>query len=166
MIRNAKTLPCLGSYLAILFFSNTSHADILTIIIDPNALPYEMGPSNYDNSPSNYDNSSSNYANSGSNYGNSPSNYDNSPSNYENRVGGGRNLVTEDGKALGYYVFSDGGAVNFYNYNSHRIAYLPSGGHTQSVFSESGWCGTIGETRNGLVLGISNSCYYQFLMKN
>lgn len=143
-----------------------SVADILTVIIDPSALPYEIGPDKYENSPSKYENSSSKYENSDSRYENSPSKYENSPSNYANRVGGGRNLVTEDNKALGYYVFGEGGIINFYNYNSRRIAYLPAGGHTQSVFTDSGWCGTIGEIRGELVLGMSQSCYYAFLLQN
>lgn len=147
-----------------LFLPSVSEADILAIIIDPGALPYELSPDNYENSPSNYDNSSSNYDNSDSNYDNSPSNYDNSASNYDNRIGGGRNLVTEDGKALGFYVFGEDGIINFFNYNSRRVAYLPSGGHTRSVFTEDGWCGTLGEVRGGLALGITQSCYYAFIL--
>lgn len=143
---------------------SVSEADILTVIIDPSALPYDLGPDKYDNSSSRYDNSSSKYDNSDSKYDNSPSKYDNSASNYANRVGGGRNLVTEDGKALGYYVFGDDGIINFFNYNSRRVAYLPSGGHTQSVFTEDGWCGTLGEIRGGLALGITQSCYYAFIL--
>lgn len=147
----------------LMLLPSVSEADILTVMIDPGSLPYELSPSNYDNSPSNYDNSPSNYDNSKSNYNNSPSNYENSASNYDNRIGGGRNLVTEDGKALGYYVFGEDGIINFFNYNSRRVAYLPSGGHTQSVFTEDGWCATLVEIRGGLVLGITQSCYYAFL---
>lgn len=131
--------------IALMSAPEASVADILTVIIDPSALPYEISPSKYENSPSKYENS---------------------PSNYANRVGGGRNLVTEDNKALGYYVFGEGGIINFYNYNSRRVAYLPAGGHTQSVFTDGDWCGTIGEIRGELVLGISQSCYYAFLLQN
>ncbi|GAA6189871.1 hypothetical protein [Litorivita sp. NS0012-18] len=152
--------------IALMSAPEASVADILTVIIDPSALPYEIGPSKYENSPSKYENSSSTYENSDSRYENSPSKYENSPSNYANRVGGGRNLVTEDNKALGYYVFGEGGIINFYNYNSRRIAYLPAGGHTQSVFTDGDWCGTIGEIHGELVLGISQSCYYAFLLQN
>ena len=136
---------------------SVSEADMLTVIIDPSALSYDLGPEKYDNSSSKYDNSDSKYDNS-------PSKYDNSQSKYDNRVGGGRNLVTEDGKVLGYYVFGEDGIINFFNYNSRRVGYLPSGGHTQSVFTEDGWCGTLGEIRGGLALGITQSCYYAFIL--
>lgn len=149
---------------SLLLFPSVSEADILTVIIDPSSLPYDLGPDKYDNSPSKYDNSSSKYDNSESKYINSPSKYDNSASNYANRVGGGRNLVTEDGKALGYYVFGEDGIINFFNYKSRRVAYLPSGGHTRSVFMEDGWCGTLGEIRGELALGITQSCFYAFML--
>jgi hypothetical protein len=149
---------------SVLVLPSVSKADILTIIIDPSSLSYDLGPSKYDNSPSNYDNSSSKYDNSESNYDNSPSKYDNSASKYDNRFGGDRDIVTEDGKAIGYYVFGESGIINFFNYNSRRVAYLPSGGHTRSVFTEEGWCGTLGEIRGELALGITQSCYYAFLL--
>lgn len=148
----------------ILLLPSISKADILTIIIDTSSLPYDLGPSKYDNSPINYDNSPINYDNSPINYDNSPNNYDNSPSNYDNRIGGDRNIVTEDGEVIGYYVFGRGGIINFFNYNSRRVAYLPSGGHTRSVFTQEGWCGTLGEIRGELALGITQSCYYAFLL--
>ena len=147
---------------SVLLLPSVSKADILTIIIDPSSLPYDLGPSKYDNSPINYDNSPINYDNSPINYDNSPNNYDNSPSNYDNRIGGDRNIVTEDGKVIGYYVFGRGGMINFFNYNSRRVAYLPSGGHTRSVFTQEGWCGTLGESRGELALGITQSCYLEF----
>lgn len=148
----------------VLLLPAVSKADILAVIIDPSSLPYDLGPNKYDNSPSKYDNSSSKYDNSESKYDNSPSKYANSASKYDNRVGGDRNIFTEDGKVIGYYVFGEGGIINFFNYNSRRVAYLPSGGHTRSVFTEEEWCGTLGEIRGELALGITQSCYYAFLL--
>lgn len=149
-----------------LFLPSASVADITAILVDPNALPYGLGPSAYSNSPDKYSNSPTKYDNSETKYSNSPTKYENSPSNYANRVGGGRNLVTEDGVALGYYVFGDGGIINFFNYKSRRIAYLPGGGDTQSLFFDGGWCGTLGEIRGVTHLGLTQSCYYAFLLQN
>lgn len=152
------------------FFSvsviSPSWADIRAIIINENSLPYNLSPSNYDNSPSNYDNSSSNYDNSVSNYHNSPSNYDNSSSNYDNGSNGDRRIISEDNKFLGYYVFGADGIINFYSAGGERVGYIPSGGHTQSIFSESGWCGTMGEQQGRTVLGLTQSCFYRFLLSN
>lgn len=145
---------------------SASWADIRAIVINENSLPYDLSPSNYDNSPSNYDNSSSNYDNSVSNYDNSPSNYDNSPSNYDNGINGDRRVVSEDNTFLGYYVFGSDGIINFYTAGGERIGYIPSGGHTQSIFSENGWCGTMGEQQGRPVLGLTQSCYYRFLLSN
>ena len=38
-------------------------AEMMVIMINPNSLSYELGPSNYSNSPSNYENSYLNYDN-------------------------------------------------------------------------------------------------------
>ncbi|MER9886827.1 hypothetical protein NKJ48_14245 [Mesorhizobium sp. M0114] len=146
------------------FCANPALADILAIIINAKGLPYELNPSNYDNNPSNYDNSSSNYDNSDSNYDNSGSNYDNSPSNYDNGINGKRRIITEDNKFLGYYVFSSGGVLNFYSSTGIRVAYTPRGGRTKSVFSNNAWCGTMGQRSGSVVLGITLSCYAQFIL--
>ena len=138
----------------------------MAILVDPNSLPFDLGPSKFENSPSKFENSASKFENSSSKFENSPSKFENSPSNYDNRVGGGRTIVTEDGKALGYYTFGEGGIINFYNYNSIRVAFLPGGGHTQSVFSDEDWCGTLGQSDGQLALGLSQSCFYAFLMRN
>lgn len=146
-------------------WAHTAFADLRVVLIDPGSLPYELSPSNYTNSPSNYANSPSNYANSSSNYANSPSKYANSPSNYANSTSGNRRLISEDRRFLGYYVFSGEGVLNIYSSRGERIAFLPSGGHTQSLFlDEAGWCGTIGEQRGATVLGLSQSCYLRFLL--
>jgi hypothetical protein len=142
-----------------------AQADILAVVISEQGLQYDVSPSNYDNSPSNYDNSSSNYDNSASNYDNSVSNYDNSASNYDNGPSGKRSVVTEDGKRVGYYVFSKKGVLNFYHAGK-RIFYMPGGGKTQSVFGSDGsmWCGTLGKMNGNLVLGLTRNCMLQMLM--
>ncbi|MCB1341444.1 MAG: hypothetical protein KDK24_10350 [Pseudooceanicola sp.] len=149
-----------------MILGGVSMADIRVIVIDEHRLPYDLGPSKYSNSPSNYDNSPSNYENSESNYGNSPSNYANSSSNYKNSINGDRRVVSEDNTFLGYYVFGPDGIINFYSAGGNRIGYIPGGGHTQSIFSENGWCGTMGERRRQPILGLTQSCYYRFLLDN
>lgn len=141
-------------------------ADVMAIVIAENGLPYDLSPSNYDNSSSNYENSSSNYDNSISNYDNSPSNYDNSPSNYENTINGSRRIISENQDFLGYYVFGSKGIINFYSTNGERVGYLPGGGHTQSIFSEEGWCGTMGDFQGQTVAGFTQSCFYKLLLSN
>ena len=113
-----------------------AQADMLAIIIDPESLPFDLNPSKFENSPSKFENSAAKFENSAAKFENSPSKFENSPSKYENRAGGGRNLITQDGEVIGYYTFGDGGNINFYSYNTVRVAFLPEGGHTQSVFSE------------------------------
>lgn len=149
---------------AFLALSTSAKADFIVIPIQASGLPYALSPSNYDNSPSNYDNSSSNYDNSSSNYDNSPSNYENSSSKYENGPAGRRRLLTSNGDYLGYFVFSKKGVLNLYS-RSGRVAYMPSGGKTQSFFlSEgSGWCGTIGNANGQTVIGMTQSCLLQFM---
>ncbi len=152
--------------LVIFFYSANARADILVFAIDKDGLSYDLSPNNYDNSPSNYDNSSSNYDNSESNYDNSTSNYDNSKSNYDNSNAGNRRLVLKkDNKFLGYYVYSKGGVLNFFN-KTGRVAYMPNGGHTRSIFSSSGneWCGTLGEYNGEIVLGVTQNCLIRFLV--
>lgn len=144
----------------------SAHADVIAVTIEPAGLPYELSPSNYDNSHSNHANSPSNYANSVSNYSNSPSNYANSSSNYANRPSGDRNIITETGDVIGYYVFNEEGVINFYNYSGVRVAYLPAGGHTQSLHSESGWCGVMGRINGQVFLGLIETCFLSFLLRN
>ena len=155
----------LASFLSV-SMAGSLWADIRAIVINENSLPYDLSPSNYDNSPSNYDNSSTNYDNSVSNYDNSPSNYDNSPSNYDNGIHGDRRVISEDNTFLGYYVFGSDGIINFYSASGERVGYIPGGGHTQSIFSENGWCGTMGQQQGRTVLGLTQSCFYKFLLNN
>lgn len=148
--------------MAVSSIGTTALADIRVIIINSTAVPHALGPSNYDNSPSNYENSASNYENSVSNYDNSPSNYDNSSSNYANSS---RSVIGPSGEAVGHYALSSKGVLNFYS-GSGRIAYMPGGGHTQSVFASSGnvWCGSVVENDGELVLAMTQSCYMRFLL--
>jgi len=146
--------------------TSPSWADIAAIVIDEDSLPYDLSPSKYDNSPSKYDNSPSKYDNSVSKYDNSPSKYENSPSKYSNTSSGNQRIISEDRTFLGYYVFGDSGIINFYSSSGERVGYLPSGGHTQSVFGENGWCGTMGQQQGKAVLGLTQSCFYQFLLSN
>lgn len=151
---------------AFLGYSVPAQADILAIVISEDDLPYAMKSSNYDNSPSNYDNSSSNYDNAETTYDNAATTYENSSTTYENSASGKRNIYTQDGRRIGYYVFSDNGVLNFYN-NSGRVFYMPSGGHTQSVFYTKGeeWCGTLGEMDGKTVLGVTRNCMLRMLME-
>ncbi|WP_209837516.1 hypothetical protein, partial [Rubellimicrobium aerolatum] len=151
---------------SIIISSQLAYADILAVIVDESRLPYDLSPSKYENSPSKYENSASKYENSESKYSNSPSKYENSASKYENGPNGERRVYTNDGRVLGYYVFSEDGILNFFSYESRRVAYLPAGGHTQSIFSNTGWCGIIVEDQNQLVLGLSQECYFNFLLGN
>lgn len=146
--------------------TNPIWADIRAILIDENSLPYDLSPSKYDNSPSKYDNSPSKYDNSVSKYDNSPSKYGNSPSKYSNGPNGDQRIISKDREFLGYYVFGSDGIINFYSAGGERVGYVPSGGHTQSVFSENGWCGTMGEQQGKPVLGLTQSCFYRFLLSN
>ena len=133
-------------------------------VIDGSSLPYDLNESNYQNSPGNYENSSGNYENSVGNYSNSPGNYKNSRGNYENGMSGSRRLITERNEFLGYYVYSDHGVLNFYNASGKRIAFMPKGGHTTSVFGEREWCGTVGEDGGELVLGLTQGCFMRAVL--
>ncbi|MBM6595953.1 hypothetical protein [Microvirga pudoricolor] len=144
----------------------TGHADILAVIIDAAGLPYDLSPNKYDNSPDKYDNSSDKYDNSVDKYDNSPSKYDNSPAKYDNGINGKRRVISQDNKMLGYYVFSPGGVLNFYNMSGKRIAYMPAGGRTQSIFTEKAWCGTMGNRSGAVVLGLTKPCYYRFILNH
>jgi hypothetical protein len=153
-------------FVAALFASYSAKADVLAIVIDERGLPSDLSPANYYNSPDNYDNSSANYANAVANYENSPANYDNSPANYDNSASGGkRRLVTQDGKIIGYYVPSKSGVLNFYN-KSGRVAYMPAGGRTSSLFSSesSAWCGTFGTSNGKTAIGLTKACLLRFLI--
>lgn len=148
--------------ITMLAFATPSIADIQVIIISVDDVPYHLGPSAYENSPSNYANSATNYENSHSNYDNSVSNYDNSGSNYDNSS---RRLIDPSGNVIGHYVLPQAGVLNFYG-DSVRVAYMPSGGHTQSVFASTGdvWCGVIADVDGALILAITRSCYMRFLI--
>jgi len=145
-------------------WTGTARADMTAIIIDENGLPFDLSPSNYTNSPANYDNSPENYDNSDANYDNSPANYNNSPANYENGINGKQRIISEDNEFLGYYVFTSNNRMNLFDASGNRIGYIPGGGHTNSVFSESGWCGTLGENNGQTVLGFTKDCYRQFFL--
>ncbi|MGP4690629.1 hypothetical protein [Agrobacterium cavarae] len=139
-------------------------ADFLVIPIETASVPYALSPNNYANSPANYENSSANYENSDANYSNSEANYKNSAANYENSLSGKRRLIASDNTMIGYYVFSDNGVLNFYNAKG-RIAYMPSGGETQSLFlaQGGGWCGTLGTANGKTVVGMTQRCLLQFI---
>lgn len=156
------------SELFILFYSIplSANADIIMIVIDEKLLPYNLSPDSYDNSSSKYDNSSSKYENSSDNYDNSSSNYDNSPSKYDNGIGGDRRIISENNKFIGYYVYNDKGILNFYNTSGARVAFMPAGGQTTSVFMDDAWCGTLGTKDGDTVIGVSIKCYYKFILEN
>jgi len=160
-----KSIKVFGIVMGLATFASPSLADIRVIIIDRNDAPYSLGPANYDNSPTNYANSATNYDNSATNYDNSHTNYDNSKTNYENGPSGNRSVIGPSGSRVGYYVFSSAGVLNFYS-SQRRVAFMPSGGHTQSVFASSGntWCGTIADISGEPVLALTRNCYLQFLM--
>lgn len=140
----------LCSFLTLFYcYSCLAKADITAFAIDASSLPYHFGPSKYNNSPVNYDNSPSKYYNS-------PYNYNNGPN--------GENRVIYDGSFLGYYVYSVSGVLNFFNASGARIGIIPSGGHTQSIFSGDSWCGTLGEKNGGPIVALTQACYYRFLL--
>ena len=145
-------------------FSLFATAQMQVILIDENSLPYDLSPSKYDNSDSKYDNSSSKYDNSESKYDNSSSKYDNSPSKYDNSNGKNR-LITTDGNWAGYAVYSNSGLLNIFNTSGTRLGYVPSGGHTQSIFhsTRSQWCGTLGIISGKPVVGLKRNCYFELL---
>lgn len=160
-----KSIKVFGIVMGLATFASPSLADIRVIIIDRNDAPYSLGPANYDNSPTNYANSATNYDNSATNYDNSHTNYDNSKTNFDNGPSGNRSVIGPSGSRVGYYVFSSAGVLNFYS-SQRRVAFMPSGGHTQSVFASSGntWCGTIADISGEPVLALTRNCYLQFLM--
>jgi hypothetical protein len=129
---------CLIAYLlAFLALPQVAIADILAILINPDSLSYDL--------------SSGNYANSAG--------------NYANGINGENRIISEDNLFLGYYVFSDSGVMNLYSASGNRVAYMPSGGHTQSLFfSQGGWCGTIGESGGKTVLGLTRNCHLRFTL--
>ena len=139
-------------------------AEIMVIQVNPNSLPYELSPSNYNNAPLNYDNSFLNYDNSVTNYDNSPSNYDNSPSNYENSFGINR-LYNQERVIVGYAVYSSIGTLNIFSVSGRRLGYVPATNNTQSIFASetSIWCGTLGILNGSTVIALSQSCYYKLL---
>lgn len=146
-------------------FPQIAGADILAILINPDNLPYDMSSDKYSNRPDNYANSSGNYANSEGNYANSAGNYANSAGNYSNGINGEHRILSDANVFLGYYVFSDNGVMNLYSSKGTRVAYMPSGGHTQSLFlSHGGWCGTLGENRGQTVLGLTRNCLLRFTL--
>ena len=160
-----KSLSAAFMALAIAALSSPVSADVRVIIIGQNDAPYALGPNNYDNSPTNYSNSSTNYDNSATNYANAHSNYDNSASNFDNGPYGDRSVFGPSGSRIGYYVFADNGVLNFFS-SSRRVAFMPGGGHTQSVFASNGntWCGTLADIDGQAVLALTRNCYLQFLM--
>lgn len=159
MLNAVRTLV---SALAIWVLATPVLADIRVVIVAANEVPYALGPTNHDNSPTNYNNSSTNYDNSATNYDNSPTNYDNSATNFENTS---RRIIGTSGNSVGHYTISSKGVLNLYS-GSGRVAFMPSGGHTQSVFASSGnvWCGSVVESNGELVLAMTQSCYMRFLL--
>lgn len=156
-------LVCFFS-IGMFFISSHAHGDMLAIIINENALPYALNQYNYNNSNSNYNNSYMNYDNSVNNYNNSPNNYDNSSFNYQNSINGQRRIISTNNIFIGYYVFAQHGVINIFSVKGDRVAYIPSDGHTQSIFmSEGGWGGTIVNLNGQLVFGFSQQCYLRLL---
>lgn len=148
----------------IAFAATPASADMRAIVIDPDALSFDLSPSNYNNSETNYSNSSNNYSNSSTNYDNSPTNYENSPSNYENSPSGHRRLITDDGHIIGYYVPGKSVILNIYSMKGRRVGYVPAGGHTEGIFNDAGWCGVLGVVSGEMVVGLSKACFYSFLL--
>jgi hypothetical protein len=146
-------------------WSGTARADLPVIIIDEQGLPYNLNPANFSNSPGNFSNSPANFANSEANFANSPANFANSSANYANGSSGQRKLVNEKNEFIGYYVFTDNNLMNLYNASGKRIGYIPGGGQTSGVFSEDGWCGTLGRNNSRTVLGLSVPCYRRFFLR-
>lgn len=129
-------LPTIFVLLVLLIASPVSvFADLRVLIAKESALPFELSPSNFSNSPSNFSNSVSNYSNSPSNFSNSPSNFSNSSSNFDNSRSGNRRLLFEQGGScffIGYYVWGDGGLINFFSSKGKRLFYSPS--ETDALF--------------------------------
>ncbi len=156
--------------LAVLLFglglATSAAADMRVIIVAVEDVPYSLGPNSYMNSPTRYNNSHTRYDNSETRYSNSQTRYENSPSKYENSSSGSRRLVAPSGSVIGYYVLSDDGVLNLFS-NSRRVAYMPAGEDTQSVFQSSAeaWCGTLGELDGELILALTRNCYLQFMLR-
>ena len=150
--------------LFLLIFPLNVSAEMMVVLINPNSLSYELGPSNYNNSPLNYENSYLNYDNSINNYDNSSSNYNNMPSNYENSFGINR-LYDQNNMIVGYSVYSPIGTLNIFSVSGKRLGYVPASYNTQSIFSseDSIWCGTLGIINGINVVGLTQSCYYRLL---
>jgi hypothetical protein len=160
-----RVLSVMAAMLGVIgcYWPDAAKADLRVIIISESSLPFSMGPANFNNSTAKFDNSSANFANSVANFENSPANFRNSNANFENSISGRRRLFNESSQMIGYYVYNSGGMINFYNLNGFRGLYKPGGGHTDSIFSEDAWCGTLGNQNGQIVLGLSSACYTSFL---
>ena len=118
-----------------LLLSGTARADLEVILVDVSDLPYSLSPSKYSNSSRRYSNSIRKYSNSSSKYSNSKSKYDNSPSKYSNSKSGDKRLLLKKGKSylyIGYYVWGDGGLINFFSSTGERLFYSPP--ETDAIF--------------------------------
>ena len=121
-----------------MMFSVTSFGDLRVIEINSSSLPYDLRPDYLYNQSSYY--------------------YNQSSYSYNGRDGT-RRLLTENDTYIGYYVPRDDGHINYFFSNGKRFGYTPQGGHTQSIFSDGAWCGTIGEIDGERVLGLKSTCY-------
>ncbi len=141
-------------------------ADLKVIIAKESELPFSLSPSNFSNSPSNFSNSVSNFSNSPSNFSNSPSNFSNSSSNFDNSQSGNRRLLLEQGEKLvfiGYYVWGDGGLINFFSSKADRLFYSPS--ETDALFGgEDGeFCGALATLNDEKVLVLTEKGQLAFI---
>lgn len=136
-----------------------AQADAPVFVLDPSALPFDLGPGAPVNSPAKQTNSPSSAANSSANSANSSSVFANSPDNPANAR---RVIYTSDGDILGYYAPNGSGTLNLFTTTGQRIFYRPKG--TKSLFSNSGeWCGTVADADGGgFAFGVTQKCAGNF----
>ena len=144
-----------------ILMSNFAVAELKVVVINTSSLPYDLKPSYYLNKPSYYLNKESYYLNKSSYYLNKSSYYQNKRSHYQNKETGSNRLLSEDGVYVGYFVKRDDGHVNYFYASGSRFGFTPTGGHTDSIFSDGSWCGTIGQIDGVSVVGLERSCYEQ-----
>lgn len=137
-------------------------ADAPLFVVDPSALPFDLGPGAPLNSPARRANLPSAPGNSAAMPGNGGQLRANAPDQRENAPDGGHAIFLGDGTVVGYYR-QNGATLNLFDSRGQRVAYRPGGG-TKSLFSPDGrWCGTVAATGGGVAFGMTQSCIAAFL---
>lgn len=152
--------PVLPLILALLGAAAPAAADAPMVILDRGQLPFDLGPGHPANNPARASNAPHAAWNSAGNMANSSQAWENRPSNPANEQ---RLIFTADGEVRGYYAQNAGGVLNLFDVNGRRIAYRPARG-TRSLFTTAGqWCGTVDQSRGGMVLAVTPECARDFL---